>query len=185
MSLLTFAKLPMSADHGWPELALRRPSLLKVFLLLVLPLSLLPPLMLHYAGTHYPEAFIPPAPGRNWAAVVTVFFLAELASFVGMGWLIKKVGESNGLAIDYHDAYLLAGIAPVPLWLSSLGLLVPDLATNVVLSLVAMGLSCALLYNGLQALGRRREGVVAAGLVQIVIGAGLMAWALLLALAFV
>jgi len=114
-----------------------------------------------------------------------VFFAAEIASFLGMGWLIKKVADTNALAIDYHDAYLLAAIAPVPLWLSSLGLFLPDLAVNVVLSSIAMALSCALLYHGLQALGRRREEVVAAGMVQIVIGAGLIAWALLLALAFV
>jgi hypothetical protein len=185
MSLFSLAKLPLSADHGWPELARRQPAIGKVFLLLALPLSLLPPLMIYYAGTHYPEAFVPPTPQRDWVAVAAVFFLAEIASFLGMGWLIKQVADSNALAINFHDAYLLAAIAPVPLWLSSLGLFFPDLATNVVLSLIAMALSCALLYHGLQALGRRREGVVAAGMVQIVIGAGLMAWALLLALAFV
>ena len=185
MSLFSLAKLPLSADHGWPELARRHPGILKVFLLLVLPLSLLPPLMLHYAGTHYPEAFVPPAPQRDWLAVAAVFFAAEIASFLGMGWLIKKVADTNALAIDYHDAYLLAAIAPVPLWLSSLGLFIPDLTANAALSSIAMALSCALLYHGLQALGRRREEVVAAGMVQIVIGAGLIAWALLLALAFV
>jgi len=185
MSLLSLAKLPLSADHGWPDLARSHPGILRVFLFLVLPFSLLPPLMLYYAGTHYPEAFVPATPSRNWAEVAAVFFVAEIASFFMMGWLIGKVAETNGLAIDRQDGYLLAGIAAVPLWLSSLGLFVPDLAANVVLSTLAMGLSCALLYNGLQALGRRRESVVAAGMVQIVIGAGLIAWALLLALAFV
>jgi hypothetical protein len=107
----------------------------------------------------------------GWATVAAVFFLAEMATFLAMGWLIKQIADTKGLSIDYHDAYLLAAVAPVPLRLSSLGLLIPALITNVVLSTMAMSLSCALLYHGLQALGREREQVVAAGMVQIVIGA--------------
>lgn len=185
MSLLSLAKLPLSADEGWPDLARIHPGILKVVLLLVLPLSLLPPAMLYYAGTHYPEVFGPAARPRDWAAVAAVFLVAELATFSLMGWLIRQVGDTNGLAIDYHDAYLLAAIAAVPLWLSSLGLFVPVLVFNAALSTVALGLSCALLYQGLQALGRRREAVIATEVVQIVIGAGLIAWALLLVLALV
>jgi hypothetical protein len=185
MNLLALAKLPLSTDQGWPELAQRRPTIRSIFGFLVLPLSLLPPALLYFAGTHYPQAFLYSAQQKDWPAVALVFFLAEMATFVAMGWLIKQVAQSNALKIDYHDAYLLAAIAPVPLWLSSLGLLIPDLLVNMVLSTAAMGVSCALLYQGLQALGRRREELVAAWAVQIVIGAGLIAWALLLAFAFV
>jgi hypothetical protein len=185
MSLISLAKLPLSVDHGWPELARRHPGILKVLGLIALPLWLLRPTMLYFAGTRYPEAFVQATRPRDWATVAAVFFLAEMATFLAMGWLIKQVADTNALVMDYHDAYLLAAIAPVPLWLSSLGLLIPDLITNVTLSITAMGLSCALLFHGLQALGRRRDEVVAAGVVQIVIGAGLIAWALLLALAFV
>ncbi len=185
MSLLSLAKLPLSTDQGWPELIRRHPGMLKVFSFLVLPLSLLPPAMLYFAGTHYPEAFLQTAGGKDWGTVAAVFFLAEMGTFLTMGWLIRQVAQTNALAIDYHDAYLLAAIAPVPLWLSSLGLLIPDLSFNVVLSVISMGLSFALLYHGLQALGRRRDEIIAAGIVQIVMGAGLIVWALLLALAFI
>lgn len=185
MSLMSLAKLPLSADQGWPELARLRPGLLKVFCLLVLPLSLLPPAMLYFAGTHYPEAFLPPARQKDWATVAAVFFLAEMGTLLLMGWLIKQVAETYELTIDYHDSYLLAAVAPVPMWLSSLGLLVPSLTLNVIVSISGLALSCAILYHGLQALGRRREEVVAAEVVQIVIGAGLIVWALLLVLAFV
>jgi hypothetical protein len=184
MTLMSLARLPISAEEGWPALARLNPGILKVFFLLVLPLSLLPPLMLYYVGRHYPEIFGQVAPQRNFAVVATVFFLAEMATFLVMGWLIKQVGQTYSLNIDYHDAYLLAAIAPVPLWLSSLGLFVPQLLFNAAVSLVALGLSCALLYHGLQALGHKRDAVVATGIVQIVIGAGLIAWALLLVLAF-
>lgn len=185
MSLLSLAKLPLSADEGWPDLVRIHPGILKVFLLLVLPLSLLPPAMLYFAGTHYPEVFGPAAHQRDWALVATAFLAAELTTFTLMGWLIKQVGNTNGLAIDHHDSYLLAAIAAVPLWLSSLSLLVPNLIFNAAVSTLALALSCALLYQGLQALGRKREAVVATEAVQIVIGAGLIAWALLLVLALV
>lgn len=182
MDLLSYAKLPLTADEGWPELARRHPGILKVFSLLVLPLSLLPPAMLYFAGTHYPEVFEPAMRQRDWAAVAAVFFFAEIATFLALGWLIKHVAETHALAIDYHDAYLLAAIAPVPIWLSSLGLLIPDVAFNGVVSLTGLVLSCALLYQGVQAFGRKREEIIAAGIVQIVIGAALIAWALLLML---
>lgn len=180
MSLISISKLPLSAEQGWPELAKSHPGLLKVFALLVLPLSLLPPAMLYFAGTHYPEMFLNRGGVTAWADFAVIFFLAEMGTFLAMGWLIKQVSEANALTIDYHDAYLLAAIAPVPLWLSSLGLLVPSLAFNAVLSLVAMGISCGLIYHGVEGLCRTREGVTAAGIVQIVIGAGLIGWALLL-----
>lgn len=184
MSPVSLVKLPLSAQEGWPELIRLRPGLLKVFGLLVLPLCLLTPLMLYFAGTHHPEVFLRGAGERNWAAVAAIFFVAEIGTFLGMGWLIRQVGQTSGFSIDYHDAYLLAAIAPVPMWLSSLGLLVPDLMFNIVFAMIGTGLSCALIYQGIQALGRKRDEVVAAGIVQMVIGAGLIAWAFLLVLAF-
>ncbi len=185
MNLISISKLPFSTAQGWPELEQVHPGLLKVFAFVVLPLSLLPPAMLYYAGTHYAEAFFKAATGRPWGEIAVVFFLAEMATFLGMGWLIKQVAESNGLVIDRHDAYLLAAIAPIPLWLSSLGLLVPSLAFNAGLSIVALGLSCGIIYHGIEGLCHMCEDVTAAAIVQTVIGAGLSAWALLLMLVMV
>jgi hypothetical protein len=183
MKLSTLSQLPFSADRGWPEIERVHPRLAKLFAFMVLPLSLLPPAMLIYAGTHYPEVFLQQAAGRDWGPIAGVFFLAEMVTLLVMGWLIREVAQSNGLHIDNHDAYLLAAIAPVPLWLSSLGLLVPSLTFNAILSLVALGLSCGIIYRGIEGLCHTREDVSVAGIVQIVIGAGLIAWALLLMLA--
>ncbi|HUX30956.1 MAG TPA: YIP1 family protein [Thiobacillus sp.] len=180
MNLVSLYKLPFSNTQGWSELEKVRPGLLKVFVFIVLPLSLLPPAMLYYAGSNYSEVFLKGTAVKAWSDIAVVFFLAEMLTLLGMGWLIKQVAESNGLEIDYHDAYLLAAIAPIPLWLSSLGLLVPSLAFNGVLSLAALGLSCAIIYHGVEGLCHTREDVTAAAIVQMVIGAGLIAWALLL-----
>lgn len=180
MNLISLSKLPFSTAQGWPELEKIHPELLKVFAFIVLPLSLLPPAMLYYAGTHYPESFLKGSAGDAWGDIAVVFFLAEMLTFMGMGWLIKQVADSNRLKIDRHDAYLLAAIAPIPLWLSSLGLLVPSLAFNAALSLVALGLSCGIIYHGIEGLCHTREDITAGAIVQTVIGAGLIAWVLLL-----
>jgi hypothetical protein len=182
MNLISISKLPFSTAQGWPELERIHPGLLKMFAFIVLPLSLLPPAMLFYAGPRYAEAFFKAAAGKDWGEIAVVFFLAELATLLGMGWLIKQVSENAGLLIDRHDAYLLAAIAPIPLWLSSLGLLVPSLSFNAGLSIVALGLSCGIIYHGIEGLCHMREEVTAAAIVQTVIGAGLSAWALLLLL---
>jgi hypothetical protein len=182
MKLSALYHLPLSSDQGWPEVERIHPRLMKLFASIVVPMSLLPPAMLYYAGTHYPAAFLPQAGDKDWGMVAAAFFLTELVTVLAMGWLIKQVAETDGLRIDYHDAYLLAGIAPVPLWLSSLGLFVPSLGFNAVLSLAALGLSCGIIYHGMEGLCHTREDVTAASIVQTVIGAGLIAWALLLML---
>jgi hypothetical protein len=183
MTLSSLYRMPLSAERGWPELARLHPGLGRLFATLVLPLALLPPLMLYYAGTRHPEIFPPVIGHKAWGEVAVVFFVAEIVTLLAMGWLVRQVAGSHGLAIDSHNAYLLASIAPVPMWLSALGLLVPSFAFAVAVALVGLALSCGLVYHGFEALGRTREGVVAAGVVQIVIGVGLIAWALLLLVA--
>ena len=183
MSPMSLYRMPLSAEQGWPELARSRPGLARLFLFLVLPLSLLPPLMLYYAGTQHPEIFPLEIGRKPWGQVAVVFFLAEIGTLLFMGWLVRAVAASHGLTLDYHDAYMVASIAPVPMWLSSLGLLVPDLTAAVVIAIGGLALSCGLVYHGIESLCRTREDVIAANIVQIVIGAGLIAWALLLLVA--
>lgn len=180
MKLSTFVLLPCCADKGWPEIERIHPNLAKLYAFIVLPLSLLPPAMLYYAGTQYPESFLHQASNKNWGMIALAFFLTEILTLLFMGWLIKQLADSNSLSIDYHDSYLLAGIAPIPLWLSSLGLFVPSLGFNAIVSLFALGVSCGVVYHGIEGLCHTQEDVTAGSIVQTVIGAGLVAWALLL-----
>ncbi len=180
MNLVSLSEMTVSPEGGWREVLDRRLGIAKVFLFLVLPLSLLPPTMLYFAGKGYGDEFLAGFAAKPWGEISVVFFALELATVAGMGWLIRQVARSQGLAVDYHDAYLVAAIAPVPLWLSSLGLLVPSLAVNAALSLTALAMSCALIYHGISAVARRRHDVAVLAVVQTVMGAGLVAWALLL-----
>ena len=184
MSFLTLSKMFVSSKEGWPELEVIHPAVSKLFTFLVLPLSMLPPIMLYFAGTRYGDEFLSGFSAKPWELIATLFFVAEMLTFIVMGWLIKAIAKANGADIDTHDAYMLAGIAPIPLWLSALGLFVPSLLFNAVVSIAALGLSCSIIYHGIYALCHMHEEVVAASITQIVIGAGLIAWALLLVMIF-
>ena len=59
MHLTHLIQIPFSSSAGWDEIRSRQPAIIKLFMLLVLPMSLIPPVMLYYAGTHYGDAFIP------------------------------------------------------------------------------------------------------------------------------
>lgn len=183
MNVHALSRLPVSVADGWPELIRTRPSLLRIFALVVLPLSLLPPLMLYWAGTQHPEVFPPELRAKPWAEVAATFFVAELVTLAAMGWLIRRIALGYGLELDYHDSYLLASITPVPMWLSALGLLVPTLLFAAVVATAGLVLSCAILYHGIQAYCRTRDDVAAAGLVRTVLGLGFAAWCALLAIA--
>jgi hypothetical protein len=182
MNLQAMSRLPLSADDGWPELMRIRPSLARTFALLVLPLSLVPPLMLVWAGTQHPEMFPPELRDRPWAEIAAWFFVAELGTLAAMGWLIRRVAHAHGLEVSYHDTYLLAFVTPVPMWLSALGLFVPTLIFATVLAAGGLVMSCAILYHGIQAYCGTREDVAVAGLVRTVLGLGFAAWCALLAI---
>jgi len=181
MKLTMFLQLPFRSDGAWPELQRRQLSIPLIAWALVLPLSLLPPILLYYAGTHYGEHFMAGFASKEWRFITTILFLAELLTFFVMGWLIHSVVAGKDLAISYEDAYLLAAIAPVPLWLSSLALLAPSLVFSVVAVLIAMGLSSTLIYQGLRALSHRPDtDVEAMSATYTIMAASFLAWALLM-----
>ena len=183
MNLALLLRLPFQSNGAWHELQRRQLSIPFLAWVLVVPLSLLPPVLLYYAGTHYGEHFMAGFPGKEWRFITTILFLAELLTFFVMGWLIHSVVAGKDLAISYDDAYLLTAIAPVPLWLSSLALLVPTLAFSVVAVMLAMGLSCTLLYHGLRALSHRPDtDVEAMSATYTIMAASFLAWALLMAM---
>ena len=171
-----------SRDEGWFELARMQPAVARLVVALLLPLALVPPAMLYLAGTYYGDAIAQGYGGRPWAFIATVFLAAGVVGLTVMGWLIRQVAQAFGAQIALRDAYLLAAIAAVPLWASAFGLLVPSLSFNVGLSIVALALSCSLLYRGVHALCHFTEDLQAASVTQTVFGAGLLAWAVLLLL---
>lgn len=181
MSIFTLPKMIFS-NTGWQELAGMPPRLINFLALVVLPLTLLPPVMLYYAGSNYGDQFVAGFGAKPWGAIATVFFLTEIISVLLMGWLIWEMAKWYKLRASIGDAFMLAGIAPIPMWLSSLCLLIPNIAVDVGIALLALAAGCSLLYRGICAFCHTREEVSAAGITQTVMSAGMFCWALLLVL---
>ncbi|MCB2385918.1 Yip1 family protein [Thalassolituus alkanivorans] len=172
--------MPWSAK-GWEKMQSMNISIPALAWKLVLPLSFLPPVLLYYAGTHYDNSYIQNFPEKNWHFITTTFFLAELLTFFVMGWLIHSVLESHDLAINYHDAYLLAAIAPIPMWLSSLGLLIPSALITSIFAGVGLVASCVILYLGTSALCHRNtDDVVSMSATYTIMSAAFLAWIMLM-----
>ncbi|MCD1587436.1 YIP1 family protein [Halomonas sp. IOP_14] len=183
MRALTFLKLPFNHREGWKELQASSPSIPLLAWLVVLPMSLLPPVMLYYAGTHYGDAFMAGFADREWRFITTIIFLAEILSFFVIGWVIYAVvNGTEELSISYQDAYLLATLAPLPLFVASLALLVPSLLFNVVVILSGLGISCSLIYRGLKALCTHQEFDVATiSATYTIMAASALGWGILFA----
>ncbi|RKR78042.1 uncharacterized protein DUF1282 [Marinobacter nauticus] len=183
MTMTQLLTLPFSANGVWRELKGMNLSIPFLAWVIVVPMSFLPPVLLYYAGTHYGDSFINGFADKEWRFITTILFLAELLTFFVMGWLIKAVLDGHQLQIEYPDAYLLAAIAPLPLWLSSLALLVPVLAVSVIAVFAGMFLSCALIYQGVRSLCQRTDNdVVAMSATYTVMAASLTAWGVLMAM---
>jgi hypothetical protein len=180
MNVASIRQANHPAGSAWSELGKDRSAPAGSLAWLVLPLSLLPPAVLAYAAAGHP--LLQTAAAAPWERIAVAFFVAEIVAFAGMGWLIRTLGARYKIDVGWRDAYLLAAVCPVPMWLSSLGLLVDNMGITLAIGLAGMWLSEALAFRRTHALGRGRGEPEATGFASSVVGAGLVAWALLLML---
>lgn len=180
MSLISLPKMFVSETEGWSDLARVHPSVRKLFVSYVVPMSLLPPLMHAYAQLEAPGAVFPAlAPlltVREALIVGGVFFLIELATVALMAFYIQQMADSLSVPADYPAAYLLAAAAPTPLWISSLALFVPSLWFNVAVVAVAWVASVALIRHGVRPILRVTDDMRAHKLANAITVVGVLAW---------
>lgn len=180
MNVVQIPKMIFSFHAGWDDILRFHPTIARLLLWLVLPLSLLPAAMIYYAGSSYGEAFIPGVTPQQWRSAAGIFLVAELLTVPVMAGLIYLVCKLNDVVCDHYACYVLASVAPVPLWLSALTLLVPDLGTAVVVGVLALACSVGLIYHGVYALFRMRDDLKALQMATVISGVGLLMWLLLL-----
>ena len=173
-------KLTTVARAAWLMAGRSRLSLTRIFAKVILPLSLLPPLMLYYAGTYHGDAFMSGFSARDWRSIAIVFFLAELATVGAMGPAIRGIARLNGVSTDRESSCLLAFAAPIPLWLSSLALFVPNFFVAATAGVLALAFSCVIIYHGVSTLLRIRDDIVAGSIAYGIMACGMVAWAMLL-----
>lgn len=185
MSILHIHKLFLSSHQGWDELTHPRPGVLRLFVLLVLPFSLVPPLMLEYAGRHIGLEMYPDATGQAWNMAALFFFLAELATVPLMAWGIQAVARSKGVESNYGDAFRLAAIAAIPLWMSSLALFLDQAVLVAAILVLGLAGSVVLIFRGVGGILGVRDELVAFDIAYTVTAMGLVAWAVLVLLGLV
>lgn len=185
MSILHIHKLFTSSPAAWNELAQTEPSALRLFVLLVIPLSLVPPLMLEYAGHHVGATLFAHTPPLAWSIAALFFLLAELVTVPLMAMAIKSVARSKGIRSSDREAFALAAIAAVPLWLSSLAL--ANDQVFVIMAGLALGLagSVVLIFRGVQSILKVEEDLIAFDIAYTVTALGLIAWVLLVILGLI
>lgn len=187
MSPADFPRMFISEHEGWSDIVRMHPSARKLFRSLVVPMSLIPPLMYLFAQTfHQGEIFPLDRPAPTVAALLingVVFFGIELAMVFLMAMLIRQIAEGQGYQVPHQNAYALAAIAPIPLWLAPLALFVPSLGFNMfVLALAWLG-SVALIRHGVAPLLGIQDRRKAAYVANVVVLSGIVAWVSILIIA--
>jgi len=174
----------VSEKTGWEEIDRSRFSSSWFFKCLVMPMSLLPPVLYAFAELVHPGAIFPlSVPALTPMQLVVsgvVFYVAQLLMVGYMAMLVQRMSLARDHDPGYDSAYALAAIAPVPLWLASLSLLVPSLTFVVAIGAVAWVASILLIRHGVRPLLHIADEKTAHYVANVVTGAGIAAWIALL-----
>ncbi len=180
MLMTHIPQMLLSDRTGWDEIDRSHHSSRWFLRSLVMPMSLLPPVMYAYAELMHPGQVFPlqvPALTMAQLAVVgVVFYGVQVAMVAYMAMLIQRMAQARGHAAAYDGAYALAAIAPVPLWLSSLSLFVPSTAFAMAAVVLAWFASVALIRHGVRPLLHIADDRVAHYVANVVTLAGVAAW---------
>jgi hypothetical protein len=170
----------MSPSGGLVTLSRSHISVLKLFFLYALPLSVLPPVMLYYAGVTYGGRLLPAMSSAQLQLIGAVFFLTELAMTFLVAYVVQRLTEWVVSKPDFEDAYKLAVVVPTPLWLASLFLAIPSFMLIATAVAVALILSATLIYYTVPAFLKIEDKAQASMLFGLILAIGMAAWALML-----
>jgi hypothetical protein len=182
MKMLQVVKLPFSFRDGWNEVSVVHPSVWKTLLFIVAPCSLIAPLMLLYAGEHHGASYLIDAGPARWRMVAELFLLAELLTVPLMGVVIQTRAHKRGSALAFKDAFLLAALSAVPMWLSALALASPELWIVAGALLFGLFVAANTLYHGSFRILKMSDPLEAQELSYQVFSVGALAWVMLCSL---
>lgn len=184
MSIMTFARMLSSHDEGWAWLMRIHPSVVRMYVFYVVPMSMLPAGMLLYAANASGATILGNLSQSEALALASLFLIAELLMVPVMGAVVQRIGDMVGMRPAYHDAFAYAAVVPTPLWLSSLALAIPSAAINALATAAGLVLATALVYEGAYRVFNTADQDKLRLLSTCVLAAGLVAWAALMGLAF-
>jgi hypothetical protein len=171
------AQLHLPHTGVWDAFTHSHLSVLRLFLFYAVPLSVIPPAMIYYAGITYGGGLLPVMSAMQLQAIGIVFFLSELAMTFLVAYVIQRFGDVVDIRPAFEDAYKLAVVAPTPLWLAPLFLFVPSLIFNVTVVAAALMISGILIFKSVPPILRVEEKGHAMLLSGSILSAGTVAWA--------
>lgn len=180
MNLSTLFKLFFSPTQGWQSLVSKHPPVHRLFLLHVVPFALIPPLMIYMAGNKGQILFLDLLPASKLLIVAIAFFLIQLIAVPLMASVIKQLCEVVEAHPTYIQAFTLAAVAPTPLWLMPVFLLMPNMLVMLVVTSLAMMASAGFIYYGIPETLEVREEGHRNLLFGAILTAGLVAWGFLM-----
>lgn len=184
MDTHNFQKMVYSYSEGWHDLMRMNPGVNRLMWMYVAPMSLVPAVMFMYAMAITPgsvlPAVVPQISTAEALGVGVAFFAIELCMVALMASMIQQMGDVVDATPSYEEAFMLAAIAPTPLWIGSLALLVPSVWFNMIVMLAAWVASAALIYHGVYPLFRLDSHSRARVMGTFVLMAGVIAWAALM-----
>jgi hypothetical protein len=155
-------------------------SMHRLYLLHVVPLSLIPPLFIYFAAGNYAGDLLPVLSKAQLFLVAVILFIVELVAVPLMGLILRQLAEVADSHPSYHDAFTLAAVAPTPLWLVPIVFLIPDMLVNLVALTMALMATVGFIYYGIPAVFRIKERGHAMLLFGAVFTAGIIAWVFLM-----
>lgn len=165
---------------GWSNLMRSRPSIHRLYMLHVIPFALIPPVMGYLAGVRYGGAYFPLMSPTKLLLIAVIFFIVELVVVPAMAVIVRQLGEVAEIHPTYHDAFVLAAVAPTPLWLAPIFLLVPSVTLNLLVVSLALMAAAGFIYYGIPAVFDIREEGHAILMFGAVLIAGVVAWGFLM-----
>lgn len=171
------AQLHLPHTGVWDAFTHSHMSVLTLFLLYAVPLSVIPPVMIYYAGVTYGGDLLPVMSAMQLQTIGIVFFLTELAMTFLVAYVIQRFGDVIDIKPAFEDAYKLAVVAPTPLWLAPLFLFIPSLIFNVTVVAAALMISGILIFYSVPSILRVEEKGHAMLLSGSILSAGTVAWA--------
>ncbi|MBI4997655.1 MAG: DUF1282 family protein [Rhodocyclales bacterium] len=186
MNMTMIPKMLSSHDGGWAWLMEVHPSVVKMFALYVLPMSLIPPAMLLYGIDAYGNRMLGGSISPEQAGILAAIFLAaELIMVPLVAAVMQRLGDVVESRPEYHDVFAFAAVVPTPLWLSSLALFVPSLTFIALVTAAALFVSALLIYEGSCRTYRLDDEGKTRLLAGSILAAGLVAWVILMGITLV
>lgn len=162
-----------------------QPSMHRLFLLHVLPFSMIPPVMIYFVGKSHTILFFDLLPGSRLILVSLILFFVQLVVVPVMASIIRQLAEIAEAHPTYRESFILAAVAPTPLWMAPIFLVVPDIIVNIGITSLAMMASAGFIYYGIPTVFKIKEQGHVHLLFGAVLMAGATAWGFLMISTFV